>query len=430
MRQVAQARCEGEAREAARRALIEALAAVYPGGRLQLIQPLGRGHGGWMPLHSRWSENAAALAQGVDEQAGYILDRLASYRHGALAAYAEARPLYERALAIHEKVLGPEHPDTAMSLNNLALLLQAQGDLRRRGRCSSARWRSARRCSAPSIPIRRRASTTSPPCCRPRATWRRRGRCSSARWRSTRRCSAPSIPIRRRASTISPTCFRLQGELAAARPLFERALAIYEKVLGPEHPYTAASLNNLASLLQAQGDLAAARPLFERALAIREKVLGPEHPDTALLHRDAGQVSVGEKVLGPRHPAGAARWSNLACLLRDAGRTEEAEPLFLRAIAIGDKALGAGHPLTQRYQSNYARLLLMTNRAVEALQRGQAALATHEQVNGSNHLWTKDSARVTADALDALGREPRGGGAAGGVWDRSRRQKLTIPVEK
>jgi hypothetical protein len=31
-------------------------------------------------------------------------------------------------------------------------------------------------------------------------------------------------------------------------------------------------------------------------------------------------------------------------------------------------------------------------------------LATHDAVNGSNHPWTKDSARVNADALDALGR--------------------------
>jgi hypothetical protein len=32
------------------------------------------------------------------------------------------------------------------------------------------------------------------------------------------------------------------------------------------------------------------------------------------------------------------------------------------------------------------------------------ALATHERLNGPNHTWTKDSARITADALDALGR--------------------------
>ena len=58
-----------------------------------------------------------------------LLDRAASYRHGALAAYAQARPLSERALAITEKALGPEHPTTATSLNNLAGLLQDQGDL-------------------------------------------------------------------------------------------------------------------------------------------------------------------------------------------------------------------------------------------------------------------------------------------------------------
>jgi hypothetical protein len=52
-------------------------------------------------------------------------------------------------------------------------------------------------------------------------------------------------------------------------------------VLGPDHSDTATSLNNLARLLQEQGELAAARPLLERALAIREKVLGPEHPNAA-----------------------------------------------------------------------------------------------------------------------------------------------------
>jgi hypothetical protein len=49
---------------------------------------------------------------------------------------------------------------------------------------------------------------------------------------------------------------------------------------GPEHPDTALSLNELVSLLHTQGDLAGARPRYERALAIHEKVLGTEHPDT------------------------------------------------------------------------------------------------------------------------------------------------------
>ena len=41
--------------------------------------------------------------------------------------YAEAEPLYKRSLAILEKALGPEHPDVAQSLNNLAELYRQQG---------------------------------------------------------------------------------------------------------------------------------------------------------------------------------------------------------------------------------------------------------------------------------------------------------------
>ena len=42
----------------------------------------------------------------------------------------------------------------------------------------------------------------------------------------------------------------------------------------------ATDLANLAELYRDQDRPAEAEPLFERALAIREKVLGPEHPDT------------------------------------------------------------------------------------------------------------------------------------------------------
>jgi Flp pilus assembly protein TadD len=38
---------------------------------------------------------------------------------------------------------------------------------------------------------------------------------------------------------------------------------MWEAVLGPEHPNTATSLNNLGSLLQVQGDLAGARLYYE-----------------------------------------------------------------------------------------------------------------------------------------------------------------------
>ena len=48
-------------------------------------------------------------------------------RHHRAGRYRDAEPLFLRALAIVEKALGPEHPDVATGLNNLASVLQAQG---------------------------------------------------------------------------------------------------------------------------------------------------------------------------------------------------------------------------------------------------------------------------------------------------------------
>ena len=43
------------------------------------------------------------------------------------AQYAQAEPLYQGALAICEKMLGPEHPSTATTLHELAVLYGDQG---------------------------------------------------------------------------------------------------------------------------------------------------------------------------------------------------------------------------------------------------------------------------------------------------------------
>lgn len=75
-------------------------------------------------------------------------------------------------------------------------------------------------------------------------------------------------------------CLEISGDFAGGQLYHERALAIRERVLGPEHPDTAESLNNIGIVLQEQGDLAGARLYFERALTILEAKLDPNHPYT------------------------------------------------------------------------------------------------------------------------------------------------------
>src|SRR5262245_66241105 len=44
----------------------------------------------------------------------------------AQGKYTEAEGLFKRALAIREKALGPNHPDVAQTLNNLALVYRSE----------------------------------------------------------------------------------------------------------------------------------------------------------------------------------------------------------------------------------------------------------------------------------------------------------------
>jgi hypothetical protein len=70
------------------------------------------------------------------------------------------------------------------------------------------------------------------------------------------------------------------GRGAQATPLHDQALAHNERVLGPDHPSTLGSPNNLALAYWEAGRAAEALPLFEQTLPDRERVLGPDHPDT------------------------------------------------------------------------------------------------------------------------------------------------------
>jgi hypothetical protein len=67
---------------------------------------------------------------------------------------------------------------------------------------------------------------------------------------------------------------------AGARPLYERALVILEKVLGAEHPHTGRCQSNYARLALMTDRPAEALQLARAALAAHERVNGPNHPWT------------------------------------------------------------------------------------------------------------------------------------------------------
>jgi tetratricopeptide (TPR) repeat protein len=264
-------------------------------------------------------------ARALLSQAGYYF-----YQRGQ---YREAEPLWNSALAMCELVLGPEHPDTLGSLNNLAILYRQQG-----------KYEQAE-------PLYQRALAT------------------------YERVLGPEHPDTLTSLNNLAILYLNQGNYEQAEPLFQRALAGRERVLGPEHPDTLTSLNNLAALYDDQGKYEQAEPLYQRALETRERLLGPEHPNTAAtlsnlanLYADQDKyeqaeplyqraLAIFEQVLGADHPDTAQALNNLAALYKDQGKDELAEPLYQRALVIYEQVLGADHPLTTQVRENYAVLL-------------------------------------------------------------------------
>ena len=90
-------------------------------------------------------------------------------------------------------------------------------------------------------------------------------RCTSAHWQFAKRLSVPITPMSRFAEQPGSS-IDYQGRYRDAEPLYKRSLTIREKVLGPDHPDVAVSLNSLAQLYHAEGHYADAEPLYKRSL--------------------------------------------------------------------------------------------------------------------------------------------------------------------
>ncbi len=64
---------------------------------------------------------------------------------------------------------------------------------------------------------------------------------------------------------------------------YQKALAIREKVLGKENPYTATTYNNIAGVYVRQGEDPKALEWYQKAFTIFECKLGSEHPNTKIV---------------------------------------------------------------------------------------------------------------------------------------------------
>jgi tetratricopeptide (TPR) repeat protein len=307
----------------------------------------------WL-LHDRADyKGAAALfeeAVGAERAAGEspglaaALMGLSDARRHMGAAAADGEPAARESLALRERLLGPDHPDTGESLVNLAKLL------RDRGQADAAEpllvralalWRAAYSGEHPRLVdamndhawllfLKRDLDGSE--------------RVARAALEMGERLLGPSHPDVANALYEIGMAAEQRGDGAAAEPPLRRALAIYRAAHGDEHPSVATALDSLARALQSQRRHDEAEPAAREALEIRRRLGAPG-------------VEVGISL------------ATLAPILRSRGDFEGAERSWREAIAHYDKAQGRPNRNSAVACFNLARML--DERSDRVLRRGR-----------------------------------------------------------
>jgi CHAT domain-containing protein len=414
-------------------------------GQYQEAEPLARSR----VVEAEAESGAASLA------AALALDDLAEvFWRLSRGTEQEPRDIAARAVRIKEELFGADDPRVAVSLRNLAMLLNQNGDSKEARRILERSIRISETAFGPE------SGETAAGLDALATALRYAGDFAGARPLVER-----ALAIRRRvlgheadqtvasamnlASTIG-----MMGDYEGARNILEEQLVIIQKHHPPEHPLLLQNLASLGELMTEQGEYDAARPIEERVLALREKKLGPNHFHVAVSltylgelelkagHREAAvgylrrAVHVCETAFGPDHPLVAWALVMLGEGLLQANDADGARVALERALRIQDKTLDPLHPERTRAMWRLAQALFRLGRSSDAFDRSLDATrlarehfqAAARSLDESDALqYAEEWVDVPAVALKILGsNDPPIPHAAARAWDEVMRGRALV----
>jgi eukaryotic-like serine/threonine-protein kinase len=211
-----------------------------------------------------------------------------------------------------------------------------------------------------------------------------------------------------------------QRRYAEAEPRLVEALAVWRRVLGEEHPYTMTVKNNLAMLYDDTGAYPKADPLHHEVTEFATRVLGAEHTNTILSlcnlanhYRLQGKYAEAEAQLTKattsiqKVPEGENRDSlvstienRLVEVYSDSGKYAEAGAVVERRLNSARKTLGEEHLTTAANRITLGRIRILERKYVEAESMLRLAVATYAKA--SPNVWNRyNSERLLGMALGA-----------------------------
>jgi tetratricopeptide (TPR) repeat protein len=212
----------------------------------------------------------------------------------------------------------------------------------------------------------------------------------------------------------------LQGRYREAWESFDKARALAERLLAPEHPLRARVSYGQGLAALRQGEHARAIELLTQALRQTEAAKGRAHPHTgnrhtmlATAYREKGDLlsalthvreglEIRRAALGPEHPAVAHSLDELGMSLIGVKHYDEAIARFQEALALKRKVLGEDHPDLSYSQDGIGQALLAQGKAAEAIAPLEQALS-HEDTEPE---LLAQSGFALAKALWQVGQQP------------------------
>jgi tetratricopeptide (TPR) repeat protein len=319
------------------------------------------------------------------------------------SVFAQAEPLLSKVVEARRRVLGDDNPDSLNSMHELAVLY-----------LDEEKYAQAELLLARTLEVQRRVlgpdhADTLAGLHDLATAYETEGKFGQAEPLETRALEArrrvlgEEHPQTIRSMNELGTIYRREGKYAQAESIMKEAVEVQHRVLGEEHSDTLTSMNNLAVVYSNERNDEKAEALYGRVLEIRRRVLGNQHANTlnsmnnlAVLYRNEGKFAQAEKLLseavdierrvfGEERPATLHILDNLGSVYRSEGKYEQAEAALTRAVNAQRRILGESHPDTLRTMHDSGLLYRAEGKYAQAEQLLTQVLETRRRSLGPEH---------------------------------------------
>jgi tetratricopeptide (TPR) repeat protein len=323
--------------------------------------------------------------------------------------YQEAEMSFKQVMERRKAKLGEDHPDTLISMTNLALTLSDQGQ-----------WEEAEKLELQVTESHKMKLGADHPSTLTSINNLASSLLNQGRWEEAERLcvqvmetSKAKLGVDHPDTLISianlAMIYKNQGRWEEAEKLNVQVIESRKVKLGADHPSTLTSMNNLASIYGKQSRWEEAEKLYIQAMETSKAKLGADHPDTlirinnlALMLLNQGRwdeaeelniqvINISKAKLVEDHPITLTSIHNLAITYGNQGRWEEAEKLFLQVIESRETKLRPDHPDTLTSMSNLAFTWKSQGKHAEALELMVRSAQARQRVLGPEHPDTLSS---------------------------------------